>query len=154
MFGITPYERCRRGVGRRRDIWDIDKMFDSMMKNFYESMSWPLHDNLEGGIRVDVKEDKNNYKLEAELPGVNKEDIKLELRDDVMTLSVEKSEEIKEEKENYLRQERKYGNFARSFYIDDVNADKIKAKFKDGILYIKLPKKEPGKSQENIIPIE
>lgn len=153
MFGITPYERWRKGVGRR-DIWDIDRMFDSMMKNFYESMSWPIGDSSIGGIRVDVKEDKDNYKLEAELPGVNKEDIRLELRDDIMTLSVEKNEQIKEEKENYLRQERRYGNFSRSFYVDDVNVDKIKAKFRDGILYITLPKKEPGKSKDNTIPIE
>ncbi len=154
MFGITPYERWKRGVGRKRNVWDIDKMFDSMMKDFYESVSWPLSANSEGGIRVDVKEDKENYKLEAELPGVNKEDIKLELKDDIITLSVEKNEEIKEEKENYVRQERRYGNFSRRFYVDDVNIDKIKAKFKDGILYILLPKKEPGKSKGDTIPIE
>ncbi len=150
MFGITPYERWKKGMKRGEDIWDIDQMFDSMMKEAF----WPFPVRTEGNIRVDVKEDERDYKLEAELPGVDKEDIRLELKDDVLTLSVEKNEEIKEEKENYIKQERRYGNFSRSFYVDDVNIDKIKAKFENGVLYITLPKKGSGKSSDNIIPIE
>ena len=57
-------------------------------------------------------------------------------------------------KENYIRRERRFGSFRRSFYVDDIDQEKIKAKFDNGILRIRLPKKEGTSSKENRIPIE
>lgn len=144
MFGITPY----RGFGSRlpREFRGdfLDRMFDSMLEEF---------DDTYNPIKVDIKERDKEYLLEAEIPGVDKDDITLEIKDDILTLAVERKEEIDEEKENYIRKERRYGSFRRSFYIDDVDQDKIKAKFKNGVLKVKLPKKKTS-SKENRIPIE
>ncbi len=135
MFGITPYRGWRRGGMPSEFRWDIDRMFDSMLQEFDDIDSYhPL--------RVDIKEKDKEYVLEAEIPGVDKDDILLELKDNVLTIAVERKEEVNEEKENYIRRERRYGSFRRSFYVDDVDQDKIKAKFKNGVLKVKLPKKK------------
>ena len=79
-------------------------------------------------MKVDIKESDDKYLLEAELPGVNKDDINIEIRNDIITISVERNEEIKEERENYIRRERRYGSFRRSFPVEDVEQDKIRCK--------------------------
>ena len=92
--------------------------------------------------------------LEAEIPGVDKEDINLEYKDDILTISVERKEEVNDERENYIRKERRYGSFKRAFYVDNVDEENIKAKFKNGVLKIKLPKKELISPKQNRISIE
>ena len=152
MCGLTPY---RRGISRRRDFNTMDQMFNSMVEEFFNGVDFPSFVPMDNeSIRVDIKENDEEYILEAEIPGVDKKDIKLELKDDLLTISVERDEEIKEEKENYIRREIKRGRFQRSFYVDNIKEDEIKAKFKDGILYITLPKDESEKSKGNQIKIE
>lgn len=152
MFGLTPY---RRGISRRRDFNTMDQMFNSMVEEFFNGVDFPSFVPMDNeSIRVDIKENDEEYILEAEIPGVDKKDIKLELKDDLLTISVERDEEIKEEKENYIRREIKRGRFQRSFYVDNIKEDEIKAKFKDSILYITLPKDESEKSKGNQIKIE
>lgn len=147
MFGITPF-RGRTGGLSRRWGWDFDRIFDTMLEEFDDITSsyYPM--------KVDIKEKDKEYILEAELPGANKDNICLEIKDDILTISVERKEELNEERENYIRRERRYGSFKRSFYVDDVEQDKIKAKFENGILRVRLPKKEGTSSKENRIPID
>ncbi len=146
MFGIRPIRKWERGTPRSL-MWDFDQMFESMFDDMnYISSYQPL--------KVDVKEKDKEYLLEVEIPGVDKEDISLEIRDDILTISAERKEEINEESENYIRKERRYGSFKRSFYLDNVDQEKIKAKFKNGVLKVKLPKKEITSPKENRIPIE
>ena len=98
---------------------------------------------------VNIAENEDGYLLTAELPGVNKEDIDIDLKDNTLTLKGEKKAEKKEEKENYIRVERSYGKFKRSFYVsDDIDVSKVDANFKDGILRIKLVKKEEAKPKQ------
>ncbi|NLJ99223.1 MAG: Hsp20/alpha crystallin family protein [Tissierellia bacterium] len=147
MFEVMPYRKWQRGLARRWGF-NLDHMFDTMLQEVDDkiSSSYP--------IKVDIKEKNKEYLLEAEIPGVDKENINLEINDDVLTISVERKEEINEEKESYIRRERRYGSFRRSFYVNDVDQEKIKAKFKDGLLHVKLPKKEAIPPKENRIPIE
>ena len=105
---------------------------------------------------VDISETKDDIVIKAEVPGLKKEDIKISLQDNILSLKGEKKQE-KEEKEekdtNYYRMERCYGSFTRSFNLPTtVQADKIKASYKDGILNITLPKAEEVKPKS--IPIE
>ena len=98
---------------------------------------------------VNIAENEDGYLLTAELPGVNKEDIDIDLKDNTLTLKGEKKAEKKEEKENYIRVERSYGKFKRSFYVsDDIDVSKVDANFKDGILRVKLVKKEEAKPKQ------
>ncbi|MBW4828503.1 MAG: Hsp20/alpha crystallin family protein [Clostridiaceae bacterium] len=147
MFGLTPY--------RRGNFNTMDQMFNSIVEEFFNGVDFPSFVPMDNeSIRVDIKENDEEYILEAEIPGVDKKDIKLELKDDLLTIFVERDEEIKEERENYIRREIKRGISQRSFYVNNIKEDEIKAKFKDGILYITLPKDESEKSKSNHIEIE
>ena len=98
---------------------------------------------------VDLYEKDDYYVIKAELAGVNKEDIAIDLKDRVLTISGERSYENEVKQENYYRRERSYGKFQRAFTLPaDVDSDKIKAEFKDGLLQIEVPKPEAQKPKQ------
>jgi len=102
---------------------------------------------------VDIYEGEKEITLKAELPGVNKKDVHVEVNDGVITLRGERKIEEEKKKENYHRLERSYGNFHRSFTLPNtVDPGKVKAHYKDGVLEITLPRKEEVKPQS--IPVE
>lgn len=105
--------------------------------------------------RVDIFEDEKGYYLEAELPGLVKEDVKLTVNEDnVLILKGSKKREVKEEGKSFIRVERNYGEFTRSFVLpDNIKKDSIKAKFENGILNVSLEKTEPEKPKEVEISI-
>ena len=104
---------------------------------------------------VDIFEDGNDVVVKAELPGMKKENIEVNLTDDMITVSGEKKKEEKIEKKDYYRVERSYGSFTRSFKLPkDVQSDKAKATFKEGVLEIRVPKTAEAISKEKKIPIE
>lgn len=104
---------------------------------------------------VDIFEDGNDVVVKAEMPGMKKENIEVNLTDDMITVSGEKKKEEKVEKKDYYRVERSYGSFTRSFKLPkDVESDKAKATFKDGVLEIRVPKTAEAISKEKKIPIE
>lgn len=99
--------------------------------------------------RVNITENEKNYEISAELPGIDKDDVKVDLKDNKLTIKGEKKLESKDEKENYIRVERSYGSFERSFYLNsDVDVTKLNASFKDGVLNVLLPKKEEAQPKE------
>ena len=105
--------------------------------------------------KVEVSEDAKAYEITAELPGVEEKDVNLALRDDVLTLSGEKKSEREEKKKGYHVAERSYGSFRRSFRLpDDVNPDKISAKFDKGVMTITLPRIARVKPKGQSIPIK
>jgi len=104
---------------------------------------------------VDVSEDEDNVIIKAEMPGTKKEDVKISIQDNVLTLKGQKKQEKEEKDKNYHRVERSYGSFCRSFQLPtSVKTDKIKANYKDGVLNITLPKTEEVKPKEIPISIE
>ncbi|MEJ2168471.1 MAG: Hsp20/alpha crystallin family protein [Desulfobacterales bacterium] len=97
---------------------------------------------------VDLYEKDDHFIIKAELPGINKDDIKVDLKDRVLTLSGERSYDNEVKEENYYRRERSFGKFQRAFTLPaDVDAEKIKAEFKDGVLQIEVPKPENQKAK-------
>jgi HSP20 family protein len=91
---------------------------------------------------VDVFEDAERFVLSAELPGIGKEDVDIRVEDHALTLSGERKMEFEERKENYHRIERTYGKFSRTFSLPEtVEADKILAEYKQGVLRVTIPKK-------------
>jgi HSP20 family protein len=98
---------------------------------------------------VDLYEKDDHFMIKAELPGVNKDDIKIDLQDRLLTLSGERTYDNEVKEENYYRRERSYGKFQRAFTLPaDVDSDKIKAEFKDGVLQIEVPKPEEKKAKQ------
>ena len=98
---------------------------------------------------VDIYEDEDNIVIKAELPGVDKKDIHVDIKDRVLTLSGERSYDNEVKEDNYYRRERAYGKFQRAFSLPDtLDPDKIKADFKDGVLKIDIPKPEEKKPKQ------
>ncbi|MEN6348410.1 MAG: Hsp20/alpha crystallin family protein [Syntrophomonas sp.] len=127
MFELTPFRRRRDMMS---NLWGGD-MFKDFNEFFY---------GLASNIRADIKETEKEYIIEAELPGVKKEQINVELKEHTLTITALQDDEIKEEGANYVRRERRQGTTSRSFYVDNVDTAKVKAEHKDGILKIVLPK--------------
>ncbi len=97
----------------------------------------------ESHMKCDIYEKGGNYHIEMDIPGFNKQDIAIECNKGYLTITAEKKneQEDKDEERNYIRRERTYGKYQREFYLGDVEADKVKAEFKEGILKITVPKK-------------
>ena len=145
-FGLVPFRRSGR-VSRPYSL--TDSFFnDDFFKNFF------AHSTGISRMSVDVKDEKDKYVIEAELPGLKKEDIKIDIDDGVLTLSAEIGSEKNEEKDNYVYRERRYGSVCRSFSLEGIDDEKIKAEYKDGILAIDLPKKEPEKKLTKSVDIK
>lgn len=104
---------------------------------------------------VDIFEEGSDVVVKAELPGMKKENIDVKLTGNAVTISGEKRKEEKVEKKNIYRLERSYGSFTRAFTLpSEVQTDKAKARFKDGILEIRIPKTEEAKKKEKKVMIE
>jgi HSP20 family protein len=98
---------------------------------------------------VDLTEDERSYKVSVELPGVRREDVSVELHEDVLTIRGEKRSEREEKKDRAHWVERSYGSFSRSFTLPPTAAaDELLASFKDGVLAIEIPKKEAAKARQ------
>ena len=98
---------------------------------------------------VDLYEKDDHFEIKAELPGVDKNDIKVDLKDRVLTLSGERTSDNEVKEENYYRKERSYGKFQRVFTLPaDVDSDKITAEFKAGVLRVEVPKPEEKKAKQ------
>lgn len=123
---LVPFERRR----------DVQSFFDKM---FGDDFAFP---SITTGIKVDVKENEREYIVEAEVPGVDKDEINIDYNNNYLTISVERKEEVHEDRENYIRKERKLGKTSRSFYVENVIEDQIQARYNNGILRIVLPKSE------------
>lgn len=98
-------------------------------------------------MKTDIRENKDNYVIDVDLPGFDKKDIKIDVTDGYLTINAKVSNEANDkEKGKYIRKERYYGECSRSFYVgEDVKSDDIKASFKNGILSLELPKVEESK---------
>ena len=97
-------------------------------------------------MKTNIKEKKDKYVIEMDLPGYEKENIDLKLENGYLTVSAESKNEINEDEEGYIHQEKYYGSASRSFYVgDEVTEEDISAEFKNGVLLIDVPKKEEEK---------
>ena len=139
-------KRYEPPFGLKRPDW-LTRLFDADIFSplFREAESWT-----EGAFvpAVDIRENDEAYVLEAELPGISKDDLKIDLKDGVLTLSGERKYEHTEKEPHFTRVERSYGAFCRSFNLPDyVVESKIDAAMKDGVLRVTIPKGEQAKSK-------
>jgi HSP20 family protein len=119
----------------------INRLFDDAF--LFKGLPAAARSGYGGTFPVDIRETAGAIMVRAEIPGMNREDLGITFNDNVLTIKGERKEEEKEEGINFIRTERKYGSFSRSFAMDvPVAAEGIKAAYKDGVLEITLPKKE------------
>jgi len=122
----------------------FDEVLNELRKGFWvRPFSFPLAGELERRLRIDVKEDEKSYTVHADLPGVKKEDVQIDIDGDQVSIRAETKREKEEKKgEKLIYSERAYGMVARTFTLPtDVDAQGAKASFKDGVLELVLPKK-------------
>ena len=127
---------------------DFNRAFSSAFPGFFSK----FEDGLLSGKwspSVDIYEDQNAIRLEADLPGVKPEDFKLSIENYKLTLSGERKFEKECREDNWHRVERNYGSFTRTFTLPStVNVEEVRAEFRDGVLYVTLPKREEVKARE------
>ena len=142
MFGMLPFER---GNDNTFDT------FDRFMHNFFDNSNTTLP-----AFRTDIRDAGDEFILEAELPGFEKEDIHLDLKDGILTIAAAHKENAdqKDDKGNYIRRERRYGSFSRSFDVTGIDENGITAAYKNGVLELSLPKAVPVVPEAKRISIE
>ncbi|MFA6053871.1 MAG: Hsp20/alpha crystallin family protein [Thermodesulfovibrionales bacterium] len=139
---------------------EMEKRFEDFIRRPFSSMpSWlprlRMPEVEEVVPSVDIVKEGDDIVVKAELPGMKKEDIDVSLTKDTITISGEKKKEEKIEKKDYYSLERSYGSFKRSFSLPaEVQTEKASAKFKDGVLEIRIPKTEEAKKKEKKVIIE
>ena len=131
MFGMLPFDR--------RDD-NLFNMFDNFERKFFGNTAANLP-----AFRTDIRDQGDKFLLEAELPGFDKEDIQLELTDGILTIKAEhkESSDEKNDKGEYVRRERRFGSFSRTFDVSGIDESAITASYKSGILELSLPKQAP-----------
>ncbi|WP_130861853.1 Hsp20/alpha crystallin family protein [Bacilliculturomica massiliensis] len=140
MFDLMPF---------RKNENSIFSYLDDLEKNFFGDLSRDVSQ-----FRTDVLDKGDHYELKADLPGFSKEEIKIDLNGDMMTIRAEHREDKEEKKENYVRRERRYGSFVRNFDLNGIDKESISAAYQDGVLSLKLPKEAPQQPTAKQITVE
>lgn len=137
-------------------LYDPFREMDNFMGSFWNTPFYSGGQNDISGFGTDITDEGNAYKLTADLPGFSKDDIKIDIDDKSITLSAERHSEHEEEdkKGKYIRCERSYGSYSRSFSLRGIDADSITAKYDNGVLTVNLPKKEPEAPKNRRLEIE
>ena len=132
----------------RRNSFDI---FD----DFFDDEFFPKKHNQMNLMKTDIREKKDKYLIDVDLPGYEKENINLSLHDGYLNISAKVNKEEKKEEEKFVRRERYIGECSRSFYVgDEIREEDIHAEFKNGILMITVPKKELENKAKEVKQIE
>ncbi len=131
MTTLMPYHYNRHLSNRTNDLLNP---FDDFFRSFFGT------DVSTNAMRVDVKDEGDHYLLEADMPGVKKEDVNIEVEDGVLTISAQSKQKQEEKKDNYIFSERRSSSFRRSFTLNGIDEEKISATCEDGVLKLTLPK--------------
>lgn len=134
MFGVAPF---RKNEPQYQTSGDLGKMIESFFDDNTLWGGWGLREH---SFRVDVKDDKESYLMEAELPGIKKENIKLHTDGDTLTIGVQYDENVESDEKRYIKKERRIGRLSRTFRFQNIQENEITAKYEDGILMIRIPK--------------
>jgi len=151
-----PFESLRREMGSLFDDFDRGSSRFPLHRSIFDLESlWPREVSRATTPAVDIAEKDTAYEVTAELPGMDESNIEVELSNGALTIRGEKKEEKEEKKKDYYLSERRYGSFERRFQVPQgVDADKIDASFKKGLLTVTLPKTREAQAQEKKITVK
>ncbi len=169
---IKEKEDEEKGLAERQSDWfyrpleEMDRMFEDIDRTFKRFFGQPLMSRertkltpfAQTGFRspaLDIQDLGDKYSIQVEIPGLDKDDIELEISDDKLKIKAEKEQETKEEGEDYVRRERGYKSFYRELPLsDEVISEETKASYKNGVLDISIPKKEKEEKEGITVEIE
>lgn len=156
----VPIRKSTPGLQRNDSAFEeIEHMFDDFLNRRFIMPSWLPHmrktELADIATSIDMFEDGDDLVVKAELPGMKKEDINVDLNDDLLTISGEKKSEDRTERVDFHRVERTFGSFTRRLRLPmDIKSDKVKASFKDGVLEIRMPKSDAAKQNVKKIKVD
>ena len=128
MYRIAPYKT------RRNEVSTLFTLFDNMMSDF------PGEVTTNANFKVDIHDSESKFVFEAELPGITKENVSVDYKDEKLIISVDNKMETEEEGKNFIRRERKFTSMKRAFLLKNIDSKAISAKLNNGILTIDVPK--------------
>ncbi|MBO7422179.1 MAG: Hsp20/alpha crystallin family protein [Oscillospiraceae bacterium] len=128
MFELIPFDRRMHRVSNYDPFREMDDLFNNASRNIANPFA------------TDVIDNGDSFELNAELPGFKKEDINLSVENDCLTISAERKLNKEEKVPNFIKRERFYGSYSRSFDLTGIDVDKISASYIDGVLKLVLPK--------------
>ena len=128
MFELIPFDRRMHRVSNYDPFLEMDEFFNNTARN------------VSNPFATDVIDNGDSFELNAELPGFKKEDINLNIENDCLTISAERKLNKEEKVPNFIKRERFYGSYSRSFDLTGIDVDKITAAYVDGVLKLTLPK--------------
>ena len=141
---------------QNQSVQNLRSDFDNLFNNFFSELPIGFVGDAEFvensfKPKINISEDEKSYQIDAELPGVKKENIAIDYSKDLLTIRAEKKEQTEDKKKNYHRVESCYGEFLRSVQIPkSIDYENVKAKFEDGVLKIELPKSKEDKTKNRI----
>lgn len=132
-----------------------ERNYYGLRDSLFDNIFFPYEHKENNMMKTDVKENENDYELQVEVPGVNKENISIDYENGYVTIvaKTNKSKDEKDKEGNYIRRERYSGSYSRSYYVGDVDRESIKAKLDNGVLSIIVPKAK-AEEQKKAIAIE
>ncbi len=145
MTGLTPFNR--NNFLRRNNKEDN---FYNMIDDFFTSPFFTNRNLMNDSFKLDIKEQEDRYLVEADLPGIKKEEIDLSLNEGRLSISIQREEKEDKEEKDYVHRERRYTSMNRVVYLGDVKEENIKANLKDGVLFIDIPKGEEKEKTKKI----
>lgn len=145
MAGLIPFNRKDTNLFDT-GFGDVHNMLD----DFFGGNWMPTRNFALDTFKVDVQEDEKSYTIEADMPGVKKEEIQLSFDRGRLAISVKREEKVDEEKKNYIHKERRVESMCRNLYLENASGDDIKAKLEEGVLRISVAKKADGAVDKKI----
>lgn len=125
-------------------------MMNLIPRSFYLDDFFDNYGTTSNNMKCDIYEKDGIYNIDIDIPNFEKKDINIEYDKGYLTVTAEKENEESEENKNFIRRERSYGKYQRSFYLGEVDSEKIKAEYKNGTLKIVIPKIEEIETKKNI----
>lgn len=147
MAGLIPFNR------KNNDVSSTDRSFNdfyNMIDDFFSDSFFTGRNLLRDTFKLDIEEKDNEYILEAELPGIKKEEIDLGVEEDNLCITINRGKELNDENKNYIHRERRTSSMSRRIRLLNAKLDEIKAKLQDGVLSITVPKNEKSTSSRKI----
>jgi HSP20 family protein len=139
MSGLIPFNS-------RNSLFN----FGNMLDDFFTENWLPSRNLLKDSFKIDVEDNEQVFLIHAEMPGVSKDEINLDINDGRLTISVNRTEDVNEEKRNYIHRERRTTSMSRSVYLADATIEDIGAKLENGVLTVTVPKKAKQSNSRKI----
>ena len=149
MAGLVPFNRRSNNLTRTGTGIGFENFYN-MLDDFFGDGMMPNRNLLRDTFKIDIEETEKEYLVEAEMPGVKKEEIDLGVEDDNLCISVNRAEEANKDGKNFIHRERRQTSMSRRIRLADANLAEIKAKLEEGVLVVTIPKQDKTLSSRKI----